>query len=626
MLAGIFKTALRFGSVGFGAAAGLAAWRPRRGLFNVALVMLTALLWQLHVGALSHAVAQDDGGDVVKRAAQARATGDDTRAIQLLTEALSKARLANDRRASLLNDRAFSYARIGETQKAFDDFNASARLFPENAALYNNRGAVLSALGLHAEALKDLDRAITLAPGYGAAYANRGLAEIAAGRIAGGLMDMRKAVALFENKAAPLIRRARFHLDQKRPNAALRDLDRALGFDARNALGYRLRAQARIALGDDDAALEDLSRTIAFAPNDVDAHLMRGGAYMRRGDFQAAITDFTKVLTLAPDTADGWRQRGHAHILVNNVDEAESDLNRALSLGPRSGQAETFAYRALLFKKKAEPEQGQREIQAAEQIDAANPVVLWARGEIEEAVGNTDAAVDSYRAALERDPQLTPAQLGLARLGKAAPQSEEVVSGAGKDGWEVVAAGNRFYARSARFEGINVPLEPFGQVAPAIAGWEEQRSGRNSVGVLTVIVGSADTRAARDVPIASAALIDLRRSRLLATVPGQIGSDKSKVTIEDNVLKVDAVDGLVDRMPLTGASGVASVTPDRRDVRSRSPRRQVRQRRRRRSADNGVPYWAPWANQSGSRNRSRGRRSRRSRRKPKTLFDLFLGN
>lgn len=577
-----------------------------------ALVLSTAAPHQLRAQTASYE-------RTIQQAADVRAKGDLQQAVQLLTSALSESGVANDRRAVALNDRAMIYVQLGDYDKAFEDFNASAELYPENAALYNNRGAVLTTLGLHGEAVKDLDRAIKLAPGYATAYTNRALAEVAEGRLGSALLDFRQAVKLFEDKSEPLLRRAAVNLERNRPNAAMRDIDRAITFDERDAEAYRLRAAAFQALGRADEALDDLSRAIAFAPDDTDALMNRGEAYLKRGDFGAAIADFSKVVSLDENHVEAWRSRGHAHILSNDVETAETDLARALELAPRA--AETYAYRALLYKKIGQPDQGQREIQAAEQIEPENAVVLWARGEIEEAVGNIEAAADSYRAALERDSKLKPAELGLSRLGKAPLASEEtVLADAGQAGWTIVFRNDRFFVRNASINGITVPIEPIDAAEPRVIGWDVRTTDTAEVGILTVQVGEALARDEKAVALQISALIDLKRNRLLTVAPMRLGEIEGEVDINVDVVTFEAADGLVDRIPLIERPQVSA---------SAAAAAAAAARRRTRRDSNGTPYWAPWANQDErAYRRSAARRSyqRRRRSKPKSLLNLLFGN
>src|SRR3990167_5384393 len=96
--------------------------------------------------AAAHAAAADSALKA-QDAATALVRGDTGQAVVGYTEALKDPALPNDRRATILNDRAVAYARLGQTKLAIDDFNRAAQLFPEYAATYNNRGSLLLALG-----------------------------------------------------------------------------------------------------------------------------------------------------------------------------------------------------------------------------------------------------------------------------------------------------------------------------------------------------------------------------------------------------------------------------------------------------------------------------------------------
>src|SRR5690349_2999211 len=131
------------------------------------VVLLTSAACQVALGA------EEDSSPKAQDAAAALVRGDSGQAVTGYTDALKEMTLANDRRATILNDRGVAYARLGQPKLAIDDFNRAAQLFPEYAAIYNNRGNLLLALGYPEEAIKDFNRAIVLAPGYAAALSNR---------------------------------------------------------------------------------------------------------------------------------------------------------------------------------------------------------------------------------------------------------------------------------------------------------------------------------------------------------------------------------------------------------------------------------------------------------------------
>jgi len=116
------------------------------------LALTVLLLW---AGAGAAFAAEEDLSPKAQDGAAALVRGDTGQAVADYTEALKDTALANDRRATILNDRAVAYARLGQPKLAIDDFNRAAQLFPEYAAIYNNRGSLLLALGYPDEAIKE---------------------------------------------------------------------------------------------------------------------------------------------------------------------------------------------------------------------------------------------------------------------------------------------------------------------------------------------------------------------------------------------------------------------------------------------------------------------------------------
>ena len=127
--------------------------------------------------AAGTAVGRADAPSQVEEGAAQLVHGDVDKAIATYTDALRDTGLPNDRRATILNDRAVANGRLGQTKLALEDFNRAVELFPEYPVAYNNRGNLLLAVGQYREATKDFDRALVLAPGYAAAYSNRAQRE-----------------------------------------------------------------------------------------------------------------------------------------------------------------------------------------------------------------------------------------------------------------------------------------------------------------------------------------------------------------------------------------------------------------------------------------------------------------
>ncbi|MDX2257474.1 MAG: tetratricopeptide repeat protein, partial [Hyphomicrobiaceae bacterium] len=582
--------------------------KPRAALARRVLAVgaLAACCATLALGA-APARAQQQGAEVAalrqREAASALQRGQTEEAVGHYTTALSLADLPNDRRATLLNDRAVAYVRLGKTKLALEDFNKAIELFPEYAPTYNNRGNLLMALGLDDEAIKDFNRAIVLAPGYAAAYNNRAGVLMRTGALAAAIADYTQAVKLAPASAAPLTGRGSAHLMQGRPYLAMRDFSRAVGTEARFAAAYRNRAEALIELSRYEEAIEDLSRAIAFDVANSELYLLRGHGYLAVGNSDAAVQDFSRTIELSPANAGGYEARGLALALGETPDGAFADLNRAIEIAPKSATA--FAYRGYAYARLGQPDVAARDLDNAETIDKRSPEVFWARGASEELAGQADAAVEHFRRALELRPGFKRARDALARLGaEDAGDSDRPLEGLGADGWQIVAAGARFVATSDAYPGVRVPIEVIGEGKPKILAWRPGEPPFRDIGVLTYRSGSiTGTQGPEETEIA--AIVDIRARAVAALVPHRQGEKVSQWTwTEDGKVTVAAIDGTTEDLtlreqrmvPLAGRTGV-----------------------QRYSTPGGTPSWAPWAQldpASGPQDRPRRAASAPKKKKP----------
>lgn len=578
------------------------------------------------------AAEQRTRDQMLRQAAEAQARGEHASAITVLTSVLNESALPNDRRAIILNDRAMAYAAVRQYNLAFADFNASAKLFPENAALYNNRAAVLISLNLKAEALKDLDRALSLAPNSAAALTNRGTVHFVEGRPIAALSDYATATRAMPKDPQPFVNRARLYLSQGRIRAALRDASRALELNARNAAAYRLRAQARLASGEVRPAIEDMSRALAFAPSNVAALFARGKAYMAAADFEAAERDFAVVLQRQPRSVAALRERAHSYILRDMFEQADADLARALQLEPND--AETYAYRALMYKKRGDSGVGLSEALTAERLNADNPIVIWARAELAEATGDREAAASGFRKALELAPDLKAAELGLIRLGQDAELTRrtEIASDASAavTGWSVYKSRRWFFARPVAGDAVDVRLETTAGAPPKLLDWAERSVAKRTLGVLTYAQG--DVREGEtSAELEEAIVIDRADNSVLATIPVRRGEKRAEWTWHKQAVRVAAVDGRTYEFEFgpksPSAAAVAAAAAAAATASRAAQSRASSSRRRARRSRSAGRAWVPWERNAGrsfERRRNANRRyTRRRRRRVRTLFDLF---
>lgn len=542
----------------------------------------------------------------VEEAASELVKGNPAQAIAAYTEALGDTSLPNDRRATILTDRAVAYARTGQNKLALEDFNRAVQLFPEYAAIYNNRGNLLLTLGLTREAIKDFDRALTLAPGYAAAYNNRAGARARLAEHVQAIADYTRAIELLPQSAAPLTGRGRAHLALGRPHAAMRDFTRATTADARFPSAYRSRAEAHLELGQYAEAIEELSRAIAFDAANAELYVLRGHGYLASDNTASALKDFARVLELDSNSAAGYQGRGLAHALADAFDEAFSDLNRAIELDPKSARG--FAYRGYAYKLNGQPDIGLKDVQTALKLDANSAEAHWAKGEIEEAVGRLDQAKADYRRALALKFGLRHASLALERLGASAAEDESIIAGAGVEQWRVVKRAGRYFALNDEYPRLRVPLEMLGEGQPRLLGWELKPPPLKGIGVLRFDGGNVPGKTGPK-QTELAAILDLPSATVLAILPHRQGERTATWTWGDDRVTVASVDGVTDEI----------------NLRSAKPKEQpVSQAQRRYAEQPRGPSWAPWQS-LGIPGFQEPRPSRpQPRQKPKTLFDLLF--
>lgn len=581
-----------------------------------ALALITASI-ALAIAPLPLAAEVDEASQLhVRNGALALQRGKSDDAITEYTAALDERTLPDDRRATILNDRGVAYVRLGKTREAVDDFNKAVELFPEYAATYNNRGNLLLALGLPKEALKDFNRAIALAPGYAAAYNNRAGAKMQIGKPQEAIRDFTQAVKLLPSAAAPLAGRGRAHMDLGRPHAAIRDFSRAVGSDARFASAYRSRAEAKLKVGHYDEAIEDLSRAIAFDVNNSNAYMLRGEAYLSSGNFEAAIADFTRYIELRPQQADGYEMRGLAHAMAEVHEAAFADLNMAIELDQRSARA--FAFRAYEYVRNGQPEIARSDIATASKIAPEGAEVLWAKAAIEEAQGRSDAAIESYRAAVMARPDYKLALDALRRLGvEEMTKGDTLVEGLGTADWQVVINRGSYFAILPSAAALRVPLEMLGEGKPRLLSWEEKPPPFKDIGVLTYHSGVVKGAKGPE-EMEMAAIVDLKSQSVVAIQPQRQGKQTANWNWSDNgTVTVASVDGVTDQFQLRQGLVAPPTT-----------RRYSKTRRRRNPSYGETPSWAPWAEDGslyyGQQRHARRKTNRKRRRKPKTIFDLLF--
>ncbi len=522
--------------------------RSRWAFRTLAVVAALAVAVSLAASPPRLAFGADEGEALKARDAAAELVrGNIDQAIALFTEALEDRALPNDRRATLHNDRGVANARRGRHRQAIEDFNRAIQLYPEFAAVYNNRGNVLLGLDATREAIKDFDRAIALAPGYAAAFSNRAGAFIKLGQPEKAFADYARAIELTPSSTAALNGRGRAHLAAWRPHAAIRDFTRAVNTDQRFAPAYRSRGEAKLAVDQFEGAIEDFSRAIAFEPRNAEIYALRGNAYLEAENWASAIKDYATAVDLAPNQSTFLALRGLAHAKAEAYEEALNDLAKAIELDPKA--ALPYAYRSWTYRLQQETDLASREADRALKLDPESPEGHWARGEVNSALGRTEAAAADYRKAVELGMRLKDAQRALNRLGLSPFSGGALVPGAGRDGWRVHRQGRQFVALSDDYPRLRINLEMIGDEVPRILDWQVRQPPFEGIGVLRFAAGTIETMRGPE-EVEHSAIVDLQNATVVSVQVSRQGTRNARWTWEEGRVLVASADGTTDELQL----------------------------------------------------------------------------
>ncbi|SMN11914.1 TPR domain protein, putative component of TonB system [uncultured Candidatus Thioglobus sp.] len=136
--------------------------------------------------------------------------------------------------ANAFNNRGNAYDKLGEHQKAIEDFDKATKIKIDYASAFNNRGIVYSELGKYQKAIEDFDKAIEFKPDYASAFNNRGIVYSELGKYQKAIEDFDKAIEFKENYADALNNRGITYRElggEENEEQAIKDFKKAQNID-----------------------------------------------------------------------------------------------------------------------------------------------------------------------------------------------------------------------------------------------------------------------------------------------------------------------------------------------------------------------------------------------------------
>lgn len=161
----------------------------------------------------------------------------------------------------------------------------------------------------------------------------------------------------------------------------------------------RRRARIRLELatgyfdqGQTTVALDELKQSLTADPTFADAFNLRGLIYMRLNEPRLAEDSFRRATALNPRDPNIAHNYGWLLCQQARYTEAEPQFAAALGSAVYGGQAKTWMARGLCQMNASKPEEAERSLSRAYELDPGNPVVAYNLSKLLYQRGNHDKA------------------------------------------------------------------------------------------------------------------------------------------------------------------------------------------------------------------------------------------
>jgi tetratricopeptide (TPR) repeat protein len=323
--------------------------------------------------------------------------------IQLLSELLDQGVLNSQNRVAALGLRGRLLGMSERYQEALADFNAALELQPENTTYLAWRGQTLSRMDRFGEALPDLNRSIELAPTYTSALAIRGRIRLNLKDYTGALEDLNRAVDA--GSISAVYDRGELFRFTKRYNESLKEFERAIELApetkhfAFRQMGLTFDAAKRYHEAA-DAFLKGLA--LDFSCTGCWSYLAR--TYKKIYSPNDVGPQLNKISFFDPLSASMVANRGEALRRNGFLDEALADLDLSIQLD--STRAETFLFRAQIYKARKNYDTGLADCERALELEPNNAAAITLHGQLLQLNQSHETALIDFEHAIELKPDL----------------------------------------------------------------------------------------------------------------------------------------------------------------------------------------------------------------------------
>lgn len=255
--------------------------------------------------------------------------------------------------------------------------------------------------------IADLDQAVKAKPRDPELRLRHGLWQAAANNTDAAIDDYSKALELEPGYPAALLSRSQSLSD--RDDNAKRDLDTAIA-DLTALIG-RFKDSAELIMNRGyilsrdrryDEAVADFTDVLRLRPKSSGALRARAGIYADLKRYDQAAEDYDRAIDLEPDLPISYIARGNFRSQLGRDAEAIADFDRAIELYPSA--AEAYSGRAYVLLQQGNLKGALKSFDQALKFNEKASYVLGGRASAYQILGDHDAAIRDYRAAVANDP------------------------------------------------------------------------------------------------------------------------------------------------------------------------------------------------------------------------------
>ena len=186
-------------------------------------------------------------------------------------------------------------------------------------------------------------------------------------------------------------------------SAAERNYKRAISLDVTRTDGYLALAGLYVALGQYDQAITAYQRALGPSPLDESLWISLGDVYAKMGKYDDAMSAFEQATEMNPALPKPWLRKGDIYLAQGNGGDALASYEYARTLRP--SEAEPLLRLADFFEQQDNPVEAERYARqaiVADPFDVAGYITL---GRLLINRSDRDGAIDSFLAAIQRDPR-----------------------------------------------------------------------------------------------------------------------------------------------------------------------------------------------------------------------------